>query len=226
MSITRHNWTKEEILEIYNQPLMELLYWSYLANSPGSPTSHRQGSTLQSDPTQLMAGWLATPHSSPSSISWTRPSSTTSTQPWPPNWMVGALSMAMQRLWRGRRMTLTPGVLRHFPTGSVRENTTISRKGTSKNCVCISRGFTENAKAFEKPITPGCIPQKPFNKRPCHTVSMPYQRSQTLEKVKAVMKNVYLAQVHQKSVNFLKMDKLCIQVPLCNNYERGINNTF
>ena len=55
---------------------------------------------------------------------------------------------------------------------------------------------------------------------------MPYQRSQTLEKVKAVMKNVYLAQVHQKSVNFLKMDKLCIQVPLCNNYERGINNTF
>jgi len=42
---------------------------------------------------------------------------------------------------------------------------------------------------------------------------MPYQRSQTLEKVKAVMKNVYLAQVHQKSVKFLKMDKLCIQVP-------------
>jgi len=88
-------------------------------------------------------------------------------------------------------------------------------------------------KAFEKPITPveisikSCIPQKPFfTKRPCHTVSMPYQRSQTLEKVKAVMKNVYLAQVHQKSANFLKMDKLCIQVPLCNNYERGINNTF
>ena len=26
MSITRHNWTKEEILEIYNKPLMELLY--------------------------------------------------------------------------------------------------------------------------------------------------------------------------------------------------------
>jgi len=26
MSETRHNWTKEEILEIYNQPLMELLY--------------------------------------------------------------------------------------------------------------------------------------------------------------------------------------------------------
>ena len=26
MSTTRHNWTKEEILEIYNKPLMELLY--------------------------------------------------------------------------------------------------------------------------------------------------------------------------------------------------------
>ena len=26
MSVTRHNWTKEEILEIYNKPLMELLY--------------------------------------------------------------------------------------------------------------------------------------------------------------------------------------------------------
>ncbi len=26
MSITRHNWTKEEILDIYNKPLMELLY--------------------------------------------------------------------------------------------------------------------------------------------------------------------------------------------------------
>jgi biotin synthase len=26
MSATRHNWTKEEILEIYNKPLMELLY--------------------------------------------------------------------------------------------------------------------------------------------------------------------------------------------------------
>ena len=26
MSETRHNWTKEEILEIYNKPFMELLY--------------------------------------------------------------------------------------------------------------------------------------------------------------------------------------------------------
>src|SRR5690606_30978619 len=26
MSETRHNWTREEILDIYNQPLMELLY--------------------------------------------------------------------------------------------------------------------------------------------------------------------------------------------------------
>ena len=26
MSITKHNWTKEEILEIYNKPMMELLY--------------------------------------------------------------------------------------------------------------------------------------------------------------------------------------------------------
>lgn len=26
MSITRHNWTKEEIIELYNQPLMDLLY--------------------------------------------------------------------------------------------------------------------------------------------------------------------------------------------------------
>ena len=26
MSLTKHNWTKEEILEIYNKPLMELLY--------------------------------------------------------------------------------------------------------------------------------------------------------------------------------------------------------
>ena len=34
MSTTRHNWTKEEILEIYNKPLMELLY--------ESATIHRQ----------------------------------------------------------------------------------------------------------------------------------------------------------------------------------------
>ena len=26
MSITRHDWTKEEIIAIYNKPLMELLY--------------------------------------------------------------------------------------------------------------------------------------------------------------------------------------------------------
>src|SRR3970040_2079221 len=26
MSITKHDWTKEEIIEIYNKPLMELLY--------------------------------------------------------------------------------------------------------------------------------------------------------------------------------------------------------
>ncbi|MDP5061582.1 MAG: biotin synthase, partial [Maribacter sp.] len=26
MSEARHNWSKEEILEIYNMPLMELLY--------------------------------------------------------------------------------------------------------------------------------------------------------------------------------------------------------
>ena len=26
MSEVRHNWTKEEVLEIYNRPLMELLY--------------------------------------------------------------------------------------------------------------------------------------------------------------------------------------------------------
>jgi biotin synthase len=26
MSITRHNWTKEEIIAIYNKPMMDLLY--------------------------------------------------------------------------------------------------------------------------------------------------------------------------------------------------------
>lgn len=26
MSITKHNWTKEEIIAIYNKPLMDLLY--------------------------------------------------------------------------------------------------------------------------------------------------------------------------------------------------------
>ena len=26
MSETRHNWTKEEVMEIYNRPLMDLLY--------------------------------------------------------------------------------------------------------------------------------------------------------------------------------------------------------
>jgi biotin synthase len=26
MSITRHNWTKEEVIAIYNKPLMDLLY--------------------------------------------------------------------------------------------------------------------------------------------------------------------------------------------------------
>src|SRR5690606_37341237 len=26
MSMTRHNWTKEEIIDIYNKPLMDLLY--------------------------------------------------------------------------------------------------------------------------------------------------------------------------------------------------------
>ena len=26
MSITKHDWTKEEIIAIYNKPLMELLY--------------------------------------------------------------------------------------------------------------------------------------------------------------------------------------------------------
>jgi biotin synthase len=26
MSMTRHNWTKEEIIAIYNKPMMDLLY--------------------------------------------------------------------------------------------------------------------------------------------------------------------------------------------------------
>ncbi len=32
---TRHNWTKEEILEIYNKPFMELLYEA-ATYSPGT----------------------------------------------------------------------------------------------------------------------------------------------------------------------------------------------
>lgn len=46
MSITRHNWTKEEILEIYNKPLMELLY--------EAATVHR----LQHDPNVVQVSTL------------------------------------------------------------------------------------------------------------------------------------------------------------------------
>ncbi|MGC1516977.1 MAG: biotin synthase, partial [Maribacter sp.] len=42
MSEARHNWTKEEILEIYNTPLMELLY-----NAATVHRKHHDPNTVQ-----------------------------------------------------------------------------------------------------------------------------------------------------------------------------------
>ena len=46
MNKTRHNWTKEEILDIYNKPFMELLY--------DAATVHRQ----QHDPNVVQVSTL------------------------------------------------------------------------------------------------------------------------------------------------------------------------
>src|SRR5690606_7745565 len=48
MSETRHNWTKEEILEIYNQPLMELLYQAATVHREYHDPNTVQVSTLLS----------------------------------------------------------------------------------------------------------------------------------------------------------------------------------
>ncbi|WP_406685463.1 biotin synthase BioB [Seonamhaeicola sp. MEBiC1930] len=48
MSITRHNWTKEEILEIYNKPFMELLYEAATVHRKNHDPNVVQVSTLLS----------------------------------------------------------------------------------------------------------------------------------------------------------------------------------
>ncbi|MEM1260453.1 MAG: biotin synthase BioB [Bacteroidota bacterium] len=48
MSETKHNWTKEEILEIYNQPLMELLYQAATVHRENHDPNTVQVSTLLS----------------------------------------------------------------------------------------------------------------------------------------------------------------------------------
>tara|TARA_R100000687_G_scaffold76619_1_gene68688 strand:- start:36 stop:389 length:354 start_codon:yes stop_codon:yes gene_type:complete len=45
---TRHNWTKEEILEIYNKPLMELLYEAATVHRKNHDPNTVQVSTLLS----------------------------------------------------------------------------------------------------------------------------------------------------------------------------------
>ncbi|NNK76919.1 MAG: biotin synthase, partial [Maribacter sp.] len=48
MGITRHNWTKEEILDIYNKPLMELLYEAATVHRKYHNPNEVQVSTLLS----------------------------------------------------------------------------------------------------------------------------------------------------------------------------------
>ncbi|GAL60691.1 biotin synthase [Algibacter lectus] len=48
MSDTKHNWTKEEILEIYNKPLMELLYEAATVHRVNHDPNVVQVSTLLS----------------------------------------------------------------------------------------------------------------------------------------------------------------------------------
>ncbi|MGB0836946.1 MAG: biotin synthase BioB [Flavobacteriaceae bacterium] len=48
MSVTKHNWTKEEILEIYNRPLMELLYDAATIHRKNHNPNQVQVSTLLS----------------------------------------------------------------------------------------------------------------------------------------------------------------------------------
>ncbi|MGV6829096.1 MAG: biotin synthase BioB [Flavobacteriales bacterium] len=48
MSITKHNWTKEEILAIYNQPLMDLLYQAATVHREHHDPNQVQVSTLLS----------------------------------------------------------------------------------------------------------------------------------------------------------------------------------
>ncbi len=48
MSTTRHNWTKEEILDIYNKPLMELLYEAATVHRKNHDPNTVQVSTLVS----------------------------------------------------------------------------------------------------------------------------------------------------------------------------------
>ena len=48
MSEARHNWSKEEILEIYNKPLMELLYEAATVHRKNHDPNTVQVSTLLS----------------------------------------------------------------------------------------------------------------------------------------------------------------------------------
>ena len=59
MSDIRHNWTKEEILEIYNKPLMDLLYEAATVHRKYHDPNVVQVSTLLSIKTEDAQGlWL------------------------------------------------------------------------------------------------------------------------------------------------------------------------
>ena len=57
MSDIRHNWTKEEILEIYNKPLMELLYDAATIHRKQHDPNVVQVSTLLSIKTGIKLIW-------------------------------------------------------------------------------------------------------------------------------------------------------------------------